>query len=44
MDPAARGRRRAQGQVLPTELRSHFLPNYGGRDIGGLAGRFAELL
>ncbi len=32
------------GYVLPTELRSHFLPNYGGRDIGGLAGRFAELL
>jgi len=30
--------------LLPTELRSHFLPNYGCRDFGVRRGGFAELL
>ena len=31
-------------KVCPTELRSHFLPNYHCIDFGGLNGGFAELL
>ena len=38
-----RVRGKEDSYVLPTELRSHFLPNYRCREFGGQKGGFAEL-
>ena len=37
-EPIASGLQRSRENVLPTELRSHFVPNCRCRDLGALAG------